>query len=440
MQSLALALCLVLQDAEPVPPTALHAELALRLEAAVDLATPREREQEARRLASIREARLEDWLALCADFRPRPSRDWTPGPHSLRVDLQVLDEVEDTELNAWIPASYDESQPAPLMLVLHGAGGNGNGLPAMWRASAEELGMLVIAPSEAGENMGYGFTDRERASTLSALRWARRQWNVDERRIFVSGISRGGHLAWDLILRYPDLFAGAAPMIGGPRLLTANGQNNVRFLEHVVGLPIRDLQGEGDDPILLATLRHVFEELEEREAPDAELILQAGHGHSFDLQAVDWPAFWGGLEREPVPRQLVRVASREDETRNAWVAITRFERGVEDDFMPTVRADTWNRLSQNEKLLYLNERALERNARVEIELTEPGRFTIRSERVDRLRLWLTPEMLDEDGKLRARWNGRTKRAEPDPKASVLLADFVERFDRSFLPVAEVELR
>jgi predicted peptidase len=52
--------------------------------------------------------------------------------------------------------------------------------------------MLVLAPTEFGSNPGYGFTARERAAHLAALRWARRTFNVDENAIFVGGWSRGG--------------------------------------------------------------------------------------------------------------------------------------------------------------------------------------------------------------------------------------------------------
>src|SRR5947207_1046414 len=46
--------------------------------------------------------------------------------------------------------------------------------------------MVVVAPTEAGPNEGYRFTERERRSALSALRWARRRLDVDENRVFVA--------------------------------------------------------------------------------------------------------------------------------------------------------------------------------------------------------------------------------------------------------------
>src|SRR6185295_8416254 len=110
------------------------------------------------------------------------------------VELEVLGKRETTELWIYVPAKYDSAKPAPLMLAFHGTGGSGQGMHLGWQKTADELGMLVLAPSEAGDNSGYHFADRERAAALAALRWMRRRHNVDENRIFASGISRGGHM------------------------------------------------------------------------------------------------------------------------------------------------------------------------------------------------------------------------------------------------------
>ena len=45
-----------------------------------------------------------------------------------------------------------------------------------------------------------------------------------------------------------------------------------------------------------------------------------------------------------------------------------------------------------------------------------------------------------DGAVEVRWQNRTEKQKVTPDAAVLLRDFVERFDRTFLPVARVEVR
>ena len=246
-------------------------------------------------------------------------------------------------------------------------------------------------------------------------------------------------LTWDLVLRHPDRFAAAAPMVGGPRLQIAAGQNNVRYLENVAHLPLRDLQGSRDDPILLFTLRHVFGRLEELGAADAELIEFPELGHTFELGAVDWREFLGSAEREPVPAEVVRLASDLDEARASWVEITKFGRDVAEEFQPKVKASQWNALDDNGKRLFLNDEAEQRTARLAATLVEPGTIRAEGEGVSKFRVLLTPAMLDGDGRVTVTFNGKRRKKRPRPDAEVLLEEFVERFDRTFLPTAELQL-
>jgi len=198
------------------------------LERAVDQPTPQARHQAALELAGRKDIELSQWLELARTFG-RFDRV-ASGVHREKVALVVGGEEEATEVFTYVPEGYDPAHPAPLLLMAHGAGGSGRGQDRQWRQIAADLGMLVLSPSEAQSTGGYSFTPRERRSAMAALRWARRRFNVDENRIYAAGVSRGGHLVWDLALRYPDQFAAIAPMIGSPRLQIDGGQNNLRYL------------------------------------------------------------------------------------------------------------------------------------------------------------------------------------------------------------------
>src|SRR6185436_14221354 len=222
--------------------------------------------------------------------------------------------------------------PAPLLLAFHGTGGDGAGMASMWSGIARDAGVVVLAPSEAGPNDGYHFSERERLAALAALRWIRRRANVDENRIFATGVSRGGHLTWDLALRFPDLFAGVAPMIGSPRIAIQDGQNNMRYLENVSALPIRDLQGAKDNAAMVFCVQLAFEKLVKLGAKDAQLVLQPDEGHSFDMKAIDWKAFFAAARRDPRPARVVRSAARDREGRTAWVEIEGYAPSVDEVF------------------------------------------------------------------------------------------------------------
>ncbi len=365
-------------------------------------------------------------------FDPDPER----GTHGHSVALHVDGKAEQTLLSVYVPQSYDASVPAPLLAVFHGTGGDGRDLPRQWSAAAEALGMLVVAPSETGENVGYSYTERERLRALAAIRWVRRNFNVDETRIHLTGYSRGGHLAWDLALRHPGRFASLSPMVGGPRLEIRGGQNNLRFLRNVIDVPIRDLQGSKDHPLLLFNLRWAFERLEKLGARDAKLIEFPGLGHSCDPSAVDWPEFLGGARRAAAPERVV-LACASPGMRSAWVEVLATDRSVRESFKPQVDARKWARLDDRAKRRHLQKLVDERTAWLEVTRTAPGRFVAKGEHVRRFRLYLTEGSFDPAKPVEVRFGSRVVRRRVKPSPGVLLGHFAERFDRTFLPVGAV---
>lgn len=410
-------------------------EAAQLLERLVDEPDPRAREA---RIEAARTAGTPDLAALLTAARAFGRFEpVAPGVHEVLVPRPGAGPHTGDRMAVFVPAGYDPSRPAPLLLALHGAGGRGADVVALWRAVAERLGVLVAAPTESGPNQGATFDPSERERTLAALRWTRRMFRVDDARVHVTGVSRGGHLAWDLALRHPDRFASLIPMIGGPRLHVPAGQNNLRYLENVAHLPIVDLQGAQDDPRLVANLRLAFERLEAFGARDAVLHLQPDRGHAFDATAVDWAAFLRRAARPHRPERVVRVAARPGEGRAAWVEILEFGRGVAEVFPLRVDARRWQALGEEGRRRFTLEEAERHSARLEVRRLGPGRFEARTRGVKRFRLLLEAEDLPPDGRVEVSVAGRRVRRTVRPDAGVLLREFAERFDPTFLPVAEV---
>jgi predicted peptidase len=57
--------------------------------------------------------------------------------------------------------------------------------------------------------------------TLELLGKLQSEFRLDEKRIYVTGLSMGGYGTWDVIARFPKLFAAAAPVCGGGDEATA---------------------------------------------------------------------------------------------------------------------------------------------------------------------------------------------------------------------------
>ncbi len=135
----------------------------------------------------------------------------------------------------YVPAGHQPERPAPLVVMLHGAGGNADHGLDLIRALADDAGLVVVAPeSRAGTwdviTGGYGedvaFIDR-------ALRQVFRRHAVDPARVAVGGFSDGASYAVSLGLTNGDLFphviafspgfAAPAKRHGSPRLFVSHG-------------------------------------------------------------------------------------------------------------------------------------------------------------------------------------------------------------------------
>jgi len=437
MSMLALTLVILAAAAqEPEHPSAAE-QWAAELERLVDAPTPEARRALAASMARARVGNPGEWAAAMANFGRFEAA--SAGHHSETIELVVLGKREETELWIYVPAKYEPSKPAPLMLAFHGTGDSGRGMHLQWQRTADELGMLVLAPSESGDNTGYHFDDRERAAALGALRWMRRKYNVDENRVYASGVSRGGHLTWDLALRYPDLFAAVAPLIGSPRITLTAGQNNMRLLENVAGLPIRDLQGSKDDAGLVYSVRLAFDLLGKFAPRDAQLIEFPDRGHGFDMAAVDWPTWLGSNLRNPVPERIVRCTATKDEGRAHWLEIRAVDKDVREVFRPEISEGEWSRLSEDGQRRRFVAEAVKRNARAVARRNGPGSYTLDLDGATKVRLYLRAEDLGENGAVRISLAGKYLERKLKPDVKSMLEEFAERFDRTFIPVGYIEL-
>jgi hypothetical protein len=216
------------------------------------------------------------------------------------------------------------------------------------------------------------------------------------------------------------------------------GQNNLRFVENLVNLPIRDLQGSKDDPGVLQNLHEAFAKLDALQARDAKLIEFAERGHDFDFKAVEWTTFLTA-KREPLPERFVFTSADLDEARCFFVEITQFTKEVSANPRIDVQAAAWSKLDAAGQRRLVQEQIDKDTARVEISRSGPGRFEVLSRGVAKMRILLTRDMFDANAPVEVTLSGKTKKYRAVLDVKVLLAEFVERLDRTFLPVAALEI-
>jgi len=415
-----------------------------QLEALVDLPTAPLRWKRADALARRKGIDVDAWLEAMEAF----GRFHGAG-RGIHTDLVELDgeaimrgrPSARTEITFYVPELYDRKKPAPLLLTLHGSGTDGRSDPQRWRAVADTLGMIVVSPTDPRGIQGFTKSEAERKAVWVALRWARRTFNIDECRIYATGISRGGHLLWDVALRTPDRFAAIAPMIGGPLVSLQRGANNVRYAENLVDVPIRDLQGSKDDSVLVANLRLTFARLASHGAKDAQLIEFPELGHAFDFEKVDWIALFHGTRRPRIPPRVIRRTARKGEGRAHWVEILDTRSPVAETFQLRVDPAVWRGMTADARRAEVVQQAEARTARVQARFLGAGRIAVTTKHVKKLRLLLTRDMLPaQPGPMEVTVNGKSRKVRARENKRVLLREFAERFDRTFLPVAEIVLK
>ncbi len=121
---------------------------------------------------------------------------------------------------AYVPTTYQPSEPLPLMFLWHGAGGPGTAPAAaqsvrdLWESTAEEQRFIIVA-QEATGTTGGGFIPANAENVLLAiLADMEDNYNIELNRIYGWGFSSGGHVMHDKALERTDIFAAYAVNAG----------------------------------------------------------------------------------------------------------------------------------------------------------------------------------------------------------------------------------
>lgn len=168
---------------------------------------------------------------VAARLRVRPMVTTEGAPVGLR--RLGLTDTRDTLL--YVPAGYQADRPAPLAVMLHGAGGAAEGGLSLLQALADAHGLLIIAPASRGQTWDLLLRDYGPDVALidRALEQTFAQYAVDAARLAIGGFSDGASYALSLGLTNGDLFthviafspgfAAPADQQGAPRLFISHG-------------------------------------------------------------------------------------------------------------------------------------------------------------------------------------------------------------------------
>lgn len=125
-----------------------------------------------------------------------------------------------------VSSLYDKTNPTPLVIVLHGGGGSGQGMNALthFNAIADRENFIVVYP-DGFENHWNDGRNVQRYSAqaqniddvgfISALiDHLSGEFNIDARRVYVTGISNGAQMSHRLGSELSEKIAAIAPVAG----------------------------------------------------------------------------------------------------------------------------------------------------------------------------------------------------------------------------------
>ena len=149
----------------------------------------------------------------------------------------------------YVPADYSPAKAWPVILYLHGAGERGvdglrptvAGLAPAIRRHPQRFPAIVVFPHARPETQWAG---AQADMALAALDRTLGEFKVDLDRVYLTGLSMGGHGTWYLAYRNPERFAAVAPICGWTKDLAS----------HAFGVPVVPPE---DGPALPALARRL---------------------------------------------------------------------------------------------------------------------------------------------------------------------------------------
>ena len=153
-----------------------------------------------------------------------------------------LSRVDDTgqPFKLAIPAGYDPNRTWPLVIVMHGYGGNHLEYSGGLQSNPDYFELHIL-----GRARGGWYYDLSEADILDAVDYVRAHWRIDDRQIHLNGTSMGGGGTFRMAARYPDRWASGRPICG-------MGQDQI--IRNSLHVPLYSLHSQDDPtvPVLLS--------------------------------------------------------------------------------------------------------------------------------------------------------------------------------------------
>ncbi|MFK7863167.1 MAG: hypothetical protein AB8B95_02965 [Pseudohongiellaceae bacterium] len=315
-----------------------------------------------------------------------------------------------------IPENYDSAKSYPVEFMLHGGVGRPEWEPGetLWRRGYDSLmreDRIIVVPAAWRDAFWWQGSQADNITEL--LRLLKQQYNVDDNRVSMSGVSDGGTGTYFFAFKQPTHWASFLPFIGHPGVLrNSNSGGGYRlYFENLLNKPLYIVNGEEDRLYPAESVQPFINVLVETEIQHSFRIIEGG-GHNTNWLPEETPAieaFKSANPRDPFPDQINWVADRTDRyNRNHW--------------------------------LLVNKRS-KRGAPAIIEASRTGNhFTIDADGAELITLLLSPEEVDFTANIKVTANDEIVfDGKVEPLADTVIEWAKRDLDRSLLVAAELQV-
>jgi len=207
----------------------------------------------------------------------------------------------------YVPKNYDCGETYPMMVFLHGAGERGvdnelqlkHCLQNMFNDPTSPVyDCIIIVPQcpedskwvlSSWEKVNYSIADVPESVHLETLCMVMDEiagyYNVDEDRVYVTGISMGGFGTWDMLSRHGARFAAGMPVCGG---------GDPEYAKLLARIPIRTFHGSIDPAVPVEGTRKMFAAIKKAGGELIDYTEMDGWQHGIwdhvysDRENIDW--------------------------------------------------------------------------------------------------------------------------------------------------------
>lgn len=212
--------------------------------------------------------------------------------HLIDAEMETVTK-EKLSYYLYFPDDY-ESKPEeqfPILLFLHGGGESGDTLTALKKngppkliTEGKQFPFLILAPQNPHQKKWWN--TRAVNQLLDSIVATNR---INKKRIYLTGLSRGGGAAWEMAVQYPEKFAAMAVVCGMTPVPYASWIDK--------NMPIWVFHGEEDESISISESETMVNRLKEM-GHDVKFTRYPGVGHDSWVKAYNTNELYEWLERQ----------------------------------------------------------------------------------------------------------------------------------------------